>query len=119
TNNGTDGQLDNAGNEFTDILPATLTLVNATATTGTAVATVATNTVTWNGSLAPLIGTVTITITATINTGTQGTNIANLASVSYDGNNDNTNESSNVSDDPAVAGTANPTVFLVGSSALS
>ena len=57
TNNGTGNQADNAGNEFTDVLPAGLTLVSATATSGTAVATVGTNTVTWNGSLAPLGGT--------------------------------------------------------------
>ena len=41
TNNGTDAQADNAGHEFTDVLPAGLTLVSATATSGTAAATVA------------------------------------------------------------------------------
>jgi uncharacterized repeat protein (TIGR01451 family) len=119
TNNGTDGQLDNTGNEFNDVLPAGLTLVNATATSGTAVPTVGTNTVTWNGSLAPLGGTVTITITATINAGTQGTSVSNQGSLSYDANNDNVNEASGQTDDPAVAGTTNPTVFLVGNAILS
>ena len=39
TNTGTGAQADNAGNEFTDTLPAALTLVSATATSGTAAAT--------------------------------------------------------------------------------
>jgi uncharacterized repeat protein (TIGR01451 family) len=117
TNNGTDGQLDNTGNEFTDVLPGGLTLVNAVATSGTAATSV--NTVTWNGSLAPLGGSVTITITATINAGTQGTTISNQGSLSYDANNDNVNEANGVTDDPGVGGTTDPTTFLVGNAVLS
>ena len=45
TNISGSAQLDNPGNEFTDILPSQLTLVSASITSGTAVATVATNTV--------------------------------------------------------------------------
>ncbi|MEO7255415.1 MAG: M36 family metallopeptidase, partial [Casimicrobium sp.] len=37
TNSGTGNQADNAGNEFTDVLPAGLTLVSTSATSGTAV----------------------------------------------------------------------------------
>jgi uncharacterized repeat protein (TIGR01451 family) len=117
TNNGTDNQADNAGNEFTDVLPASLTLVSANATSGTAGT--AGNTVTWNGSLAPLGGSVTITITATINNGTQGTTVSNQGSVSFDGNNDNVNEASNLTDDPSVGGASDPTVFGVSSALLS
>ena len=51
TNTGPGAQGDNPGNEFTDVLPAHLALVSATATSGTAVANVGTNTVTWNGSI--------------------------------------------------------------------
>ncbi len=51
TNTGTTAQLDNPGDELVDVLPSSLALVNATATSGTAVATVATNTVTWNGAI--------------------------------------------------------------------
>src|SRR6185369_6795933 len=58
TNNGTGNQGDNAGHEFTDTLPAGLTLVSATATSGTAGT--SGNTVNWDGSLAPLGGSVTI-----------------------------------------------------------
>src|SRR5262249_1048778 len=52
TNGSGQAQLDNPGPEFNDVLPSSLTLVSATATSGTAVAAVATNTVTWNGSIA-------------------------------------------------------------------
>ena len=67
TNSGNGVQADNAGNRFTDTLPSSLTLVSASATSGTA--TTAGNTANWNGSLAPLGGSVTITITATVNAG--------------------------------------------------
>ena len=117
TNSGTSAQADNAGNEFTDVLPAGLTLVSANATSGTAAT--AANTVTWNGSLAPLGGSVTITITATVNAGAQGTTISNQGTVSYDANNDGTNEASNSTDDPGVGGASDPTTFVVGSAAIS
>ena len=90
TNNGTANQADNTGNEFTDTLPAGLTLVSAIASSGTA--STAGNTVNWNGSLAPLGGSVTITITATVNAGTQGTVISNQGTISYDANGDATND---------------------------
>lgn len=113
TNNGGAAQGDNPGDEFTDVLPASLTLVNATASTGVATATVGTNTVTWNGSLAPLGGSVTITITATINAGTGGTTISNQGSISYDGNGDGTNEGTSLTDDPGTAPANDPTSFAV------
>lgn len=116
TNSGTDAQNDNAGNEFVDTLPSGLTLVSAVATSGTATANVVPNQVTWNGSLAPLGGSVTITITATVNAGTQGTIISNQGTFTFDGNNDNVNETSVLTDDPGVGGAADPTSFLVASS---
>jgi uncharacterized repeat protein (TIGR01451 family) len=119
TNGGTLGQANNPGNELTDVLPATLTLVSATATAGTPLATIGTNTVTWNGALAPLGGTVTITITATINAATQGQTINSQGTVSYDGNGDGTNDATLLTDDPGVAGAANPTSFAVGGANLS
>jgi uncharacterized repeat protein (TIGR01451 family) len=116
TNNGTDAQNDNTGNEFIDVLPGGLTLVSAIATSGTATANVNPNEVTWNGSLAPLGGSVTITITATVNAGTQGTIISNQGTFNFDGNNDNVNEASALTDDPGVGGATDPTNFLVASS---
>jgi uncharacterized repeat protein (TIGR01451 family) len=120
SNSGSAASPDNAGNELTDVLPAGLTLVSANATSGTAVATILSNTVTWNGSI-PASGSVTITITATINAGTGGTTITNQGSFSFDSDLNGTNESSGLTDDPgtgtsgdatglAVAGIANDTV---------
>lgn len=113
TNTGGLAQADNPGNEFTDVLPASLTLVSATATTGTAVATVATNTVTWNGALAAVNGSVAITISATVNPVATGTTVSNQGSFTFDANGDGTNEASGVTDDPGVGGAADPTSFAV------
>jgi len=114
TNTGTAGQTDNPGNEFTDVLPPSLTLVSATATSGAAAATIASNTVTWNGAIAPLGGTVTITITATVNAGTNGQIVSNQGTTSLDSNNDGTNDTAGVTDDPGTATANDPTVFTVG-----
>jgi uncharacterized repeat protein (TIGR01451 family) len=119
TNSGTDPQGDNAGDEFVDVLPSSLTLVSANATSGTAAANIGTNTVTWNGTLAPLGGSVTITITATVDAGTQGTVISNQGTVNYDSNNDNTNDASVLTDDPSVGGASDPTNFLVADAILT
>jgi uncharacterized repeat protein (TIGR01451 family) len=113
TNSGTGVQADNPGSELTDVLPASLTLVSATATSGTAVATLGTNTVTWNGSLAPLGGSVTVTITATIKPGTTGTTISNQGTILFDANVNGSNESTGLTDDPTVVGASNPTSFTV------
>jgi uncharacterized repeat protein (TIGR01451 family)/fimbrial isopeptide formation D2 family protein len=117
TNNGTGNQADNTGHELTDTLPAGLTLVSATATSGTAGT--SGNTVNWDGSLAPLGGSVTITITATINSGTQGTTISNQGTVSFDNNNDGVNNATVPTDDPSVGGASDPTVFGVGGATVS
>lgn len=112
-NTGTGVQADNAGNEFSDVLPSDLTLVSATATSGTATATVGTNTVTWNGSLAASAS-VTITITATIKGATaSGTVVSNQGTISYDGDGNNTNEASAVTDDPGTGAANDPTRFTV------
>ncbi len=112
TNSGAGPQADNPGNEFTDVLPATLQLVSATATSGTAVGNVGTNTVTWNGALATS-GSFTITISGTILSSAAGQNVSNQGTISYDSDGNGTNDASAVTDDPAVAGTADPTVFAV------
>jgi uncharacterized repeat protein (TIGR01451 family) len=114
TNLGPGNQGDNPGPEFTDILPAELTLFSATATSGTATATVATNTVTWNGSLAGGGGSVTITINAIIDAGVApGTTISNQGRVFFDFDGDGINESSTVTDDPSTEG-PDATSFVVG-----
>jgi uncharacterized repeat protein (TIGR01451 family) len=113
TNSGTAAQADNPGNEFTDVLPAQLALVSANATSGTAAANTGTNTVTWNGAI-PAGGTVTITITATILPAAAGQTVSNQGAISYDSNGDGTNDATAQTDDPGVAGAANPTSIMVG-----
>jgi len=118
TNSGTTAQGDNPGNEFVDVLPPSLALVSATATSGAAVATVATNTVTWNGSLAASGGSVTITITATILPTASGS-VSNQGTIAYDSDDNGTNESTRQTDDPAVGGQTDPTVFVLGGGVLA
>lgn len=118
-NNGSIGQADNPGNEYTDVLPAGVVLVSATATSGTAVATVGTNTVTWDGSLAPLGGSATVTITATIAAGTQGQTISSQGTVSYDSDGNGTNDATVLTDDPSTPASGDPTAFAVGSAHLT
>jgi uncharacterized repeat protein (TIGR01451 family) len=113
TNSGPSAQMDNPGDEFTDVLPSSLTLVSAMATSGTAVANVGTNTVTWNGSIASG-GSVTITITAIINSNVPpGTTISNQGNISFDADANGTNESSAVTDNPATGAPGDATTFQV------
>lgn len=112
-NNGSTDQADNPGDELTDVLPSSLVLVSASATSGTAVATVATNTVTWNGSI-PAGGSVTVTIVATISSSvTVGQTVSNQATAAYDADGNGTNEASAPTDNPATGAAGDPTVFTV------
>ena len=110
TNTGTGTQVDNPGDEFSDTLPPQLTLQTVSASSGTPSA--VGNTAKWNGSI-PGGGTVTITVTATINAGTTGLTVANQATVHFDPSHSGTNGSTVLSDDPGVVGAANPTSFIV------
>jgi uncharacterized repeat protein (TIGR01451 family) len=113
-NSGTLAQADNPGDEFVDTLPAGLTLVSATATSGTA--TTAGNVVHWNGSIATA-GSVTITITATIDANATGS-IVNQGTISYDADGNGSNESTRLTDDPGLPGAADGTGFIVAAGAL-
>lgn len=115
TNTGTLVQADNPGNELTDVLPSSLTLIGASATSGTAVANLGTNTVTWNGAI-PGSGSVTVSIQALVHYGTAGTTIANQATVSYDSDANGTNDASRQSDDPSTPAPSDPTSFTVAGS---
>jgi uncharacterized repeat protein (TIGR01451 family) len=112
TNSGSIAQADNPGNELTDVLPSSLTLLSAAATSGTVVANAGTNTVTWNGAIAGG-GSVTVTIQALVHNGTSGTAIANQATVSYDSDGNGTNDATRTSDDPSTAAPSDPTAFTV------
>jgi uncharacterized repeat protein (TIGR01451 family) len=114
SNSGSSPQLDNPGDEFTDVLPAALTLVSANANSGAAVADIPTNTVHWNGSIA-VGGSVTITIIATIGDGVQGQTISNQGTIFFDADGNGTNESSIQTDDPNTAATDDATSFQVAS----
>jgi len=90
---------DDVGDEFTDALPPSLTLVSASADSGTTGT--AGNTATWNGSLDEG-QTVTIQVTATINLGTACTVICNQATAF-----------GVLSDDPEEPGDTDPCCFSV------
>lgn len=111
TNNGPDDQPNNPGDEFIDVLPAGVTLNSAVATSGIAIASVGANTVTWNGPIVAS-GSVTLTIAATVNPGAAGTIVANQGTVAFD-TGQGVNDASGVTDDPGVAGAANPTNFAI------
>ena len=110
-NTGTSAQSDNPGDEFIDVLSTELDLVSATATSGTAVATIPTRTVTWNGSIA-IGGSVTITITAIVNASAEG-DVSNQGTVNFDSDGNGTNESQAVTNDPDTAAAGDPTIFAV------
>ncbi len=110
TNAGPGIQPDNPGDEFIDTLPGELTATGVSASAGSAF--LAGNTVTWNGSLAAG-ATVTITATASVNYLPGGTVISNQGTIFYDAGGDGTNSATRLTDDPGVAGAADPTDFVV------
>ena len=67
---------------------------------------------TWNGSIAAN-GSVTITINTVINNLAPGILVSNQARYAFDADLNGSNESTGVTDDPTVAGTANATTFAV------
>jgi len=119
TNSGTGPQNDNPGNEFTDTLPASVTFVSASATSGTVAPPppagpyIPPTTVTWNGTIPANGGTVTITINATINSGTGGQTISNQGACSYDSNGDGGNDASCSTDNPGTQTPGDPTAVTV------
>jgi len=120
TNSSQYAQLDNPGNEFTDGLTSSLSLISAEANNnnGTAVPHYDNNSVTWNGTI-PGNSSITITIKATIKNGTSGQTISNQGSISYDADGNGTNEFTALTDDPSVSGATNPTTFVVTCAPLS
>lgn len=116
TNTGTGIQPDNAGDEFSDLLPVGLTAGTATASSGAVVS--AGNLVTWNGQLMPGAS-VTLTIPATINAGTSGTTLSNQATLNFDADRNGSNEASALSDDPSTATANDPTSIFVGQGTLT
>ncbi|MDP9193403.1 MAG: ExeM/NucH family extracellular endonuclease [Acidobacteriota bacterium] len=119
SNSGPANQADNPGNEFIDVLPAELTLISANATSGTAVATIGTNTVTWNGAIANG-GSVTITIQALLEADAPiGSTVTNQGTINSDGDGNGTNETTGGTDDPGQGGANDGTTFVVGAASLA
>jgi uncharacterized repeat protein (TIGR01451 family) len=111
TNSGPAAQGNNPGDEFIDILPAELTLVGATSSSGTVVANLLGNTVTWNGAIA-VAATVTITITATISPALTGLRIiSNQGQVNFDADGNGSNEASTLTDNPSLPGSQDATAL--------
>jgi len=104
-------QNDNFGHEFTDLLPSQLMFVSADASSGTAQYFTTIGVLVWNGSI-PAGGTVTLTVVCTIDPTASGT-ISNQGQTIFDGDNDNSNESSHVTDDPSTAAVDDATSFNV------
>ena len=112
TNTGNVATHDNPGDELVDVLPAQLTLLNASVVSGGGVATVSGNTAKWNGGIAAG-ATVTLSIQAKVLTGTEGQTVSNQATVSYDSNQTGANDLNGVSDDPSKPGASDTTDFVV------
>ncbi|MCB1603676.1 MAG: Calx-beta domain-containing protein [Gammaproteobacteria bacterium] len=93
SNTGPNPQNNNPGDEMTDTLPDGVTFVSANATSGT-VSNVG-NMVSWNGSI-PAAASVTITINTAISNSAVG-QIDNQATINFDNDGDNSNESSALS----------------------
>ncbi|MBK6404557.1 MAG: DUF11 domain-containing protein [Holophagales bacterium] len=115
-NAGPSDQADNPTDEFVDVLPTGLQLVGASASSGTAVADVGTNTVRWNGSIIAG-GSVTISIQAQILPNAGGATISNQGTVYFDADGDGINESSLLTDNPGLPGAADPTAFQAAEAA--
>lgn len=110
TNTGTGAQPDNAGAEFTDTLPAGLTVTTPTASAG-AVSGAGVNPVTWNGILLPGQS-VTLTIPCNIAAGTTGQTISAQGSALVDADRNGSNETTVLTDVPG-GGPNEPTTFVV------
>jgi uncharacterized repeat protein (TIGR01451 family) len=117
TNAGAGPALDNPGDEVADVLRPGLTLLSATAGSGTVTTDLPGNRIAWNGALDPGAS-VTITIQAQVWAGTFGVSLANQATLAFDADGNGTNESSGVSDDPARPGAADTTSFSPATAAL-
>ena len=99
--------------EFKDVLPPQLALVDAQVLSGGGViATPASNTVTWSGSIAA-DASVVIEIAATILPDMKGETVSNQGNLYFDADGNGTNEATTLTDDPAVVGSYDPTVFEV------
>ncbi|WP_437680798.1 hypothetical protein [Sorangium sp. So ce131] len=111
-NTGGRAQRDNPGYEFTDVLPPEIALSGAIAEKGAAAADPVTNSLGWDGEVAPGEW-VLISIQGELLPFTEGLVVSNQGTVYFDADSDGINESSVLTDDPVLAGAADPTLLLV------
>ncbi|WP_437940890.1 hypothetical protein [Sorangium sp. So ce341] len=111
-NKGGRVQPDNPGFEFVDVLPPELLLEGAIAEEGAVTSDPATNTIGWDGAIAPGAW-MLISIEATLRPLTEGLVVTNQGTLSFDADSDGVNESSVLTDEPLFAGATDPTVFTV------
>jgi hypothetical protein len=109
-NEGLGPQGDNPGDELTDTLPEQLTLLDASASSGTL--TVAGNAIAWNGAVGAMAE-VTIELLAEIEAGTLGETVCNQAFLFADSDGDGVSDDEIPSDDPRRPGAEDPTCFEV------
>lgn len=107
SNNGSQTQFDNPGDEMVDQVPAELSVIDANADAG--VIGINGNEVTWNGSIAAGAQ-VNISIVAVVNPNQNGGFIENQAQIFFDNDGDGINEANTLSTDPFSGGA---TVFGV------
>ncbi len=116
TNSGLGAQLRTAGVPFEDTIPAGLTYLSATSSSGFPVVVLGSGStqVAWAGEI-PAGGQVTITIRCQIPAGTAaGTSIANQATIHYDSDGDLVDDVTLSTDDPTQPGGSDATAFRVG-----
>ena len=114
TNSAADAQVNDPINpEFTDTLPAELTLLDASADSGTASITGAT--VRWDGRIEGDGGAVVLSIDAQIAGSALNATIVNQGDIFFDSDGDGTNDTVAPTDDPDLPGPDDPTVFVAGS----
>lgn len=108
---------DVAGDEFVLVLPAGVTGVSATATSGATAYAAASRTLSWNGTI-PANGTVTITLTATVDLGASGP-LSAQGELAVDEDLDGVAERRLLTDDPSTTAAGDATVFTVSAPSAS
>ncbi len=114
-NAGAGALADNAGHEFQDYIPAHTTYVadSASAGAGTIAYNSSSDDVVWDG-VVPSLGVVNISFQVTVDPYTpDNTIITNQGTHNFDSGGTNTNDASQLTDDPTVSGSADPTNIVI------
>ena len=115
SNAGAGALADNAGHEFQDYIPAHTTYVadSASAGAGTIAYNSSSDDIVWDG-VVPSLGVVNISFQVTVDPYTpDNTIITNQGTHNFDSGGTNTNDASQLTDDPTVSGSADPTNIVI------